>query len=107
MRTINVKEITDAVAKMARETNHFLSEDVKGAIRCRAQDEPWPVAKGVLEKIEENIAIAEEGMFPLCQDTGLACVFLEVGQDVHLTGGAVEDAVNEGVREGYSQCAYQ
>ena len=101
MRSVDVKEIADAVAEMARESNYFLGEDVKCAIQKRAQEEPWPVAKSVLEKIEENIGIAEEGVFPLCQDTGLACVFLEIGQDVHLTGGFVEDAVNEGVRRGY------
>lgn len=101
MRTLDVKEITKAVAEMARETNHFLSNDVKQAIGRQAAREPWPVAKGVLEKIEENISIAEEGVLPLCQDTGLACVFLEVGQDVHLEGGPVEEAVHEGVRQGY------
>lgn len=103
MRTLDVKEITEAVAKMARQTNHFLTGDVKCAIKKQAEQEPWPVAKGVLEKIEENIKIAEEGVLPLCQDTGMACVFLEIGQDVHLTGGSVEDAVNEGVRQGYGE----
>lgn len=103
MRTIDVKEITSAIAQMARESNHFLGADVKCAIRERAEKEPWPVAKSVLEKIEENIEIAENGVFPLCQDTGLACVFLEIGQEVHLTGGFIEDAVNEGVREGYGE----
>lgn len=103
MRTLDVKEITNAVAEMAKETNHFLGSDVKCAISGRAEQEPWPVAKGVLEKIEENIAIAEEGVLPLCQDTGMACVFLEVGQDVHLVGGSVSDAVDEGVRRGYSE----
>ena len=87
MRTLDVKEITEAVAQMARETNHFLSKDVK--------------AKGVLEKIEENISIAEQGELPLCQDTGLACVFLEVGQDVRLIGGSVAEAIHEGARQGY------
>ena len=101
MRNIDVKEITDAVAKMAVETNHFLSDDVKCAIRNRSENEPWHIAKDVLSKIEENISIAEEGVLPLCQDTGLACVFLEVGQDVHFTGGSLEEAVNEGVRRGY------
>lgn len=101
MRTLDVKEITEAVAMMAKQTNHFLSEDVKCAIEKHAEYEPWLVAKDVLEKIEENIRIAEEGVLPLCQDTGLACVFLEIGQDVHLTGGFIEDAVNEGVRKGY------
>lgn len=103
MRTLDVKEITAAVGKMARETNHFLSADVKNAISGQAKNEPWPVAKSVLEKIEENIAIAENGVFPLCQDTGMACVFLEVGQDVHLTGGSLAEAVHEGVRQGYGE----
>lgn len=103
MRTLDVKEITEAVAKMARETNHFLTGDVKCAIEKQAEKEPWPVARGVLEKIEENIKIAEEGVLPLCQDTGMACVFLEIGQDVHLTGGNVAEAVNEGVRQGYGE----
>lgn len=101
MRTLDVKEITEAVAMMAKQTNHFLSEDVKCTIGKQAECEPWPVAKDVLKKIEENIRIAEEGVLPLCQDTGLACIFLEIGQDVHLTGGFIEDAVNEGVRKGY------
>lgn len=103
MRTLDVQEITEAVAKMARQTNHFLSEDVKCAISRQAQQEPWPVARDVLKKIEENICIAEEGVLPLCQDTGLACVFLQIGQDVHLTGGDVSQAVNEGVRKGYGE----
>lgn len=103
MRELNVIEVTEAVAKMARETNHFLSEDVKCAINCRSKNEPWPVAKNILEKIEENIEIAEQGVLPLCQDTGLACVFMEIGQDVHFTGGLLEDAVNEGVRKGYGE----
>lgn len=88
---------------MARETNHFLSEDVTRAISRQAKEEPWPVAKDVLERIEENIAIAGKGVLPLCQDTGLACVFLEIGQDVHIIGGLIEDAVNEGVRNGYGE----
>ncbi|MCB6992942.1 fumarate hydratase [bacterium 210820-DFI.6.37] len=103
MRTLDVREITEAVAEMARKTNHFLTEDVKRAIQNQTQREPWPVAKGVLEKIEENIKIAGEGVLPLCQDTGLACVFLEIGQDARLTGGFIEDAVNEGVRRGYGE----
>ena len=102
MRTIDVKLVTEAVAKMAIETNHFLGDDVKCAIRNRAQNEPWHIAKDVLNKIEENICIAEEGLLPLCQDTGLACVFLEIGQDVHLVGGNLAEAVDEGVRRGYA-----
>lgn len=103
MKTLNVARITEAVAEMAKETNHFLSRDVKCAISRQAKEEPWPVARSVLEKIEENIAVSEEGVLPLCQDTGLACVFMEIGQDVHLTGGYIEEAVNEGVRKGYEE----
>ncbi|MCI8648131.1 MAG: fumarate hydratase [Firmicutes bacterium] len=103
MRTLHTSELTKAVAEMARETNHFLSEDVTRAISRQAKEEPWPVAKDVLERIEENIAIAGKGVLPLCQDTGLACVFLEIGQDVHIIGGLIEDAVNEGVRNGYGE----
>ncbi|MEG0830435.1 MAG: fumarate hydratase [Anaerovoracaceae bacterium] len=103
MRRINVSHITEAVIKLAVETNHFLGDDVKSCIATRAKNEPWDVAKGVLEKIEENIKISEEGLLPLCQDTGMACVFLEIGQDVHLEGGSVEDAVNQGVRRGYAE----
>lgn len=103
MREINVKEITKAVAEMAIQTNHTLSADVCSRIAGCRETETWPVAKNVLEKIEENIDIAGEGVFPLCQDTGMACIFLEIGQDVHLIGGNIEEAVHEGVREGYEK----
>lgn len=101
MRELDVKCIEDKIAQLCVEANHYLGEDIKACIRQKAEEETWPVAKDVLASIEENIAIAEEGVFPLCQDTGMACVFLEIGQDVHLTGGLLEDAVNEGVRRGY------
>ena len=78
-------------------------DDLKSCISRKLDEESWPVAKDILSSIEENIAIAEEGVFPLCQDTGMACVFLEIGQDVHLTGGDLTDAVNEGVRRGYAE----
>lgn len=103
MRKIDVKIIEDKVAELCVEANHFLGEDLKNCIDKMASEETWPVAKGVLEDINENIRIAEEGVFPLCQDTGMACVFMEIGQDVHLTGGDIHDAVNEGVRRGYRQ----
>lgn len=103
MREINVKRVTEAVADMAVQTNHFLSTDIKCAILDRKNNEPWHIAKDVLARIEENISIAEEGVLPLCQDTGLACVFLEVGQEVHFTGGSLEEAINEGVRRGYEE----
>ena len=102
MREIDVKIIENKIAELCIEANHYLGNDVKTCIARMAEEENWPVAKDVLCCIEENIGIAEEGVFPLCQDTGLACVFLEIGQDVHLTGGLLEDAVNEGVRKGYA-----
>ena len=103
MREIDVKIIENKIAELCIEANHYLGNDVKSCIKQMAEEENWPVAKDVLERIEENICIAEEGVFPLCQDTGLACVFIEIGQDVHLTGGLLEDAVNEGVRRGYAE----
>lgn len=103
MRELHVKEITEALAKMAVESNSFLGEDVCRRIaRCR-QQEDWPIAADILDKIRDNIRIAEEECVPLCQDTGMACVFLEIGQDVHLIGGDLEDAVNEGIRRGYTE----
>ena len=101
MREINVSQITEKIAQLCIEANHYLGEDIKGCLAARMDEETWPVAKEILGSIKENISIAEEGVFPLCQDTGMACVFLEIGQDVHLTGGLLEDAVNEGVRRGY------
>ena len=103
MRELDVKLIEDRIAEMCISANHYLSEDVKSCLAARAKDEPWPVARGILEDIEKNISIAEEGVFPLCQDTGMACVFLEIGQDVHLTGGSLREAVDNGVRRGYTE----
>lgn len=103
MREIDVKIIENKIAELCIEANHYLGNDVKSCIADMAEKESWTVARGVLEQIEKNIEIAEKGVFPLCQDTGMACVFLEIGQDVHLTGGLLEDAVNEGVRRGYDE----
>lgn len=103
MRKIDVKLIENKIAELCIEANHFLGNDVKDCISRMISEEEWPVARDVLSSIEENISIAEEGMFPLCQDTGMACIFLEIGQDVHLIGGLLEDAVNEGVRRGYKE----
>ncbi|MBR1992822.1 MAG: fumarate hydratase [Firmicutes bacterium] len=102
MREIDVRIIENKVAELCIEANHFLGNDVKSCIKRMTSEEEWHVAGNILKSIEENISIAEEGVFPLCQDTGVACVFLEIGQDVHLTGGLLEDAVNEGVRRGYT-----
>ena len=101
MREIDSRVITEKIAGMCIEANHFLDDDLKACMDIHLSEEPSPVARGILESIKENIAIAEEGVFPLCQDTGMACVFLDIGQDVHITGGSIEDAVNEGVRRGY------
>ncbi len=103
MREINVSHITQAIAEMAIAANHNLSNDVCKTLSDCRKNEDWPVAEEILKNIEENIKIAKEGTFPLCQDTGMACVFLEMGQDVHFTGGNLEDAVNEGVRRGYAE----
>lgn len=103
MREIDVRLIEDKIAELCIEANHFLGNDLKKCMADMAAEETWPVAKEMISSIQENIQIAEEGVFPLCQDTGMACVFVEIGQDVHFTGGLLEDAVNSGVRRGYSE----
>ena len=103
MREIDVKQITDVVEKLCIEANEHLPEDVKCAIKnCRACED-GEIAKGVLDNIIENFEIADNECVPICQDTGMACVFLEIGQDVHMVGGDLADAINEGVRRGYDK----
>ena len=102
MREIQVQTITDVVEKLCIEANQFLPKDVQDAIKtCRACED-WDIAKGVLDNIITNYEIAERECVPICQDTGMACVFLEIGQDVHFVGGNLTDAINEGVRRGYA-----
>lgn len=102
MREINVSQITDVVERLCIEANTHLPGDVKNAIcQCRATED-WDIAKGVLDKIITNYEIADAENVPICQDTGMACVFLEIGQDVHLVGGNLAEAVDEGVRRGYT-----
>ena len=101
IRTINIKEITTNTKEMCIEANHFLSEDMEGAMKQAEKTEQSPLGKQILEQLEENLQIAADDMIPICQDTGMAVIFLEIGQDVHLQGGSLEDAVNEGVRQGY------
>ena len=101
IRTIRVEEITKNIKEMWIEANHFLSPDMAEAMKCAEKNEEAPLGKQILEQLQENLKIAGEDMIPICQDTGMAVVFLEIGQDVHLEGGALEDAVNEGVRQGY------
>ena len=103
MREIEVSRISDVVEKLCIEANTYLPDDVKCAItQCRSQEDS-DIAKGVLDKIIENYNIAAAENVPICQDTGMACVFLEIGQNVHLTGGDLRQAVDEGVRRGYSK----
>ena len=101
IRTIRVEEITKNIKEMCIVANHFLSPDMAEAMKCAEKNEEAPLGKQILEQLQENLKIAGEDMIPICQDTGMAVVFLEIGQDVHLEGGALEDAVNEGVRQGY------
>ena len=101
IRTIRVEEITKNIKEMCIEANHFLSPDMAEAMKCAEKNEEAPLGKQILEQLQENLKIAGEDMIPICQDTGMAVVFLAIGQDVHLEGGALEDAVNEGVRQGY------
>lgn len=101
MREIHVSQVTEAIAQMAVDSNCFLGQDVCERIACAEAEETWPAAKDTLEKLQENIRIAERLRVPLCQDTGMACVFLEIGQDVHITGGSLNEAIHQGVRKGY------
>ena len=101
MREITASQITDVVERLCIEACQYLPEDVKTAIRQCRKEEDWAIAQGVLDNIIENFEIAEREQVPICQDTGMACVFLEIGQDVHITGGGLREAVDEGVRRGY------
>lgn len=102
MREVACTAVSAAVRQLCIDANHVLPADIAARIHaCRAA-EPWPLAQATLATIEENLAVASRGVFPICQDTGMACVFIELGQEVHLTGGSLTDAVNEGVRQGYA-----
>ena len=103
MRELDVSLVRDTVARLCIEANTHLPEDVQNAIRDFQQKEDWSIARGVLEQIVENFTIAGTENVPICQDTGMACVFLEVGQEVHFVGGSLYDAVHEGVRKGYGE----
>ena len=103
MREIKVSQITDTVERLCIEANTHLPGDVKCAIEACHAREDWEIARGVLDNIIENYRIADAENVPICQDTGMACVFLEIGQDVHLTGGDLRQAVDEGVRRGYDR----
>ena len=102
MREISAQLITETVKRLCIEANCYLPGDLQQRIEDCCAQEPWPQAKEILERIVENYTIAREKAQPICQDTGVACVFLKIGQDVHVTG-SIEDAVNEGVRQGYGE----
>ena len=101
MRTVHVNEIIKNVKEMCIEANHFLTEDMKEALAKAQQEEKAPLGRQILNQLEENLQIAAEDMIPICQDTGMAVIFMEVGQEVCIEGGLLTDAVNEGVRQGY------
>lgn len=103
MRTLNVSEIISNIKEMCIEANHFLAEDMKCAMKCAADQEESHLGRLILNQLQENLRIAEQEMIPICQDTGMAVVFLEIGQEVHFEGGSLEEAVNEGVRQGYRE----
>ena len=103
MREVNVDIIIDAVKSLCINSNYFLSDDIKNALVKSKEEETWDLAKDVLDKIIINSDIAKREEMPMCQDTGMACVFVEIGQDVHIVGGLLEDAINEGVRRGYEE----
>ena len=102
VREINAQEITAAVERLCIEANVDLPADIQAKLDKSWETEPWPLAKGILGTIRENFNIAAEDRVPICQDTGMACVFLEIGQDVHIVG-SLKDAVDEGVRRGYTK----
>lgn len=103
MRIINVEDITRNIKEMCIEANHFLTEDMDSVLKKAAEEEKAPLGRQILCQLQENLKIAGEDMIPICQDTGMAVIFMEVGQDVHIEGGLLEDAINEGVRQGYTE----
>ena len=103
MRTIQVNEITRNIREMCIEANHFLSPDMGNAMKNAVQREESPLGRQILEQLQENLQIAGNDMIPICQDTGMAVIFMEIGQDVHFEGGSLENAINEGVRQGYTE----
>ena len=103
MRTVKTKQITENIREMCIEANHFLTGDMTEALDGARESEKAPLGKQILQQLQENLQIAGEDMIPICQDTGMAVVFAEVGQDVHIEGGLLEDAIQEGVRRGYTE----
>ncbi|PXV85349.1 fumarate hydratase subunit alpha [Lachnotalea glycerini] len=103
IRTINVSEITNIIKEMCIKANHFLSQDMDEIMKAAVDEEESIIGKQILNQLQENLKIAGEEMIPICQDTGMAVIFIEVGQEVHFEGGNINDAINEGVRRGYKE----
>jgi fumarate hydratase subunit alpha len=103
MRTIHTTDITENIRQMCIEANHYLSDDMKQVFNKAVDNEESPLGRQVLEQLKENLEIASSDMIPICQDTGMAVIFMNVGQEVHFEGGSITDAVNEGVRQGYTE----
>ena len=103
MRELDVKVITENIKEMCIEATHFLTEDMKNVPDDSVTKEESPLGKQILQQLQENLQIAGDEMIPICQDTGMAVIFIKAGQDVHFIGGNIEDAINEGVRQGYTE----
>lgn len=103
VRTIDTNEIISTVKEMCIEANHYLSSDMEAALKSAVETEESELGKKILNQLQDNLKIADEEMIPICQDTGMAVFFIEVGQDVHFEGMPIEDAINEGVRQGYTE----
>lgn len=103
IREVNVAEITKNIKEMCIEANHYLSPDMDRMIKKAKEEEKSEIGKKVLNQLQENLQIADKEIIPICQDTGMAVIFLEVGQEIHFQGGSLEDAINEGVRQGYEE----
>ncbi len=101
IRTVKIEEITKNVKEMCIEANHVLSSDMERVFLKAVDEETSPLGRQVLCQLKENLKIAGEDMIPICQDTGMAVIFVKIGQDVHIEGGSLTDAINQGVREGY------
>lgn len=101
MKTIECARITETVREMCIEATHFLTSDMEAALNQATEQEESPLGKQILSQLQENLKIAGEDMIPICQDTGMAVLFVKMGQDVHITGGSLADAIQEGVRRGY------
>lgn len=103
MREVPVTVITEKIAEMCIQANHYLSEDMDRALKDAVESEEAPLGKKILNQLQENLTIADQEMIPICQDTGMAVVFMEIGQEVHFTDGNLEDAINAGVAKGYTE----